>query len=283
MTGVVDPAQASVRSLRLRDGSRLEYEVTGDGPPLMILHGFLAGRRAFSRQVTAFAQRFRVIVLSARGHDGSDATQPAGYGAAASDVDDVRALMAAEKVERAHFIAHSSGGATAFAVALRHPSSVDRMVLIEPSLFRLVPQPDADEALAAMQRITAAQATTGDVECLRGMIALLAGAAWTRLDAAAQTARIQAMAGMAPLVAPHFRSLLEHCIADDDIRGLRPPVCLVYGAASYPFERLIAARLAALRPDFEQHMVDGAGHNVHRDRAEEFNAIALSFLAASVS
>jgi pimeloyl-ACP methyl ester carboxylesterase len=271
VTGVVE-------SLRLRDGSRLEYEVTGEGPPLIILHGFLAGRRAFSRQATALAGRFRVIVPSARGHDGSDATLPAGYGAAASDVDDVRDLMAAEKVERAHFIAHSSGGATAFAIALRHPESVDRMVLIEPSLFRLAPA--ADEALTTMQRIVAAQVSSGDEACLRGMIALLAGAAWTRLDAAAQTARIQALAGMAHLVAPHFRSLLEQRIADDDIRGLRPPICLVYGAASYPFERLIAARLAALRPDLALHMVDGAGHNVHRDRADEFNAIALSFLAS---
>jgi pimeloyl-ACP methyl ester carboxylesterase len=270
---------STIRTVLAQDGARLEYEVAGDGPPLVLLHGFLAGRRAFSRQVPAFAQRFRVIVPSARGHDGSDSKQAPDYGATSSDVDDLRALLAAEKVDRADVIAHSSGGATAFAFAMRHPDSVRRAVLVEPSLFRLVPRPEADESLGKMQRVVAAEPSTGPLECVRGIIALLGGAAWTRLDEAAQTARITALAGMAHLVAPHFRSLLGFRVADEDIRALRPPICLVYGAVSYPFERLICARLTALRPDLPLHMVEGAGHNVHRDRAEAFNALAVSFLA----
>ena len=65
-----------IRSVQTADGARLEYEVLGDGPPLIMLHGLLAGRFTFSRQRNAFAERYRLFLLSARGHDGSDATVP---------------------------------------------------------------------------------------------------------------------------------------------------------------------------------------------------------------
>ncbi len=85
---------------------------------------------------------------------------------------------------------------------------------------------------------------------------------------------------MAPLVAPHSQGLLDLPVTEADIRSLRPPTLLVYGRASYPFERAIADRFAQLRPDLELHTIEGAGHNVHRDRADVFNSMALPFLTS---
>ncbi len=124
-----------VRSAQTFDGARLEYEVAGSGPSLVMLHGVLASRRTFSRQLAAFSERFRLIMLSARGHDGSEMKLPPNYGAGSSDVDDLRAVLEAENIDRVSLVGHSSGGATAFVFASRYPDRMARMVLIEPTLL----------------------------------------------------------------------------------------------------------------------------------------------------
>src|SRR4051812_40733813 len=102
MTDEVKPARqrpTELRSIRSFDNARLEYEVAGSGPPLVMLHGVLAGRRTFSRQLVSLSERFRLVIPSARGHDGSDMKLPPTYGAGSSDVDDLVAVL---KAEHAH-------------------------------------------------------------------------------------------------------------------------------------------------------------------------------------
>jgi pimeloyl-ACP methyl ester carboxylesterase len=84
-----------VRSAQTFDGARLEYEVAGSGPPLVMLHGLLASRRTFSRQLAAFSEQFRLIMLSARGHDGSEMKLPPNYGVGSSDMDDLCTVLEA--------------------------------------------------------------------------------------------------------------------------------------------------------------------------------------------
>jgi pimeloyl-ACP methyl ester carboxylesterase len=274
-----EPPPATLRDIRAQDGARLEYEVLGEGPPLVLLHGYFAGRRAFARQRAALGTRFRLVLPSARGHEGSDATLPFAYGAGTSDVDDVAAVLDAEGITRTDLIAHSSGGATALVFALRHGSRVRRLVLIEPTLLPLVPPAEADAAMAGIAQAISAEATTGPLACMRAILAVLGAAAWARLDAAAQDARVAALAALAPLTAPHFRSLMALPVRKADLAGFAAPARFVYGAASYPFEQAIARVIAATRPDLAPTTLPGAGHNVHRDQADAFNALTLEFLA----
>ena len=270
--------EGTVRSVGARDGARLEYATAGSGPPLVLLHGIMAGRRAFSRQAPALAAHFRLVLPSARGHDGSASTMPADYGAGSSDVDDLLAVLAAEAIDETLVLAHSSGGATAAVLAARHPERVRRMLLIEPSLLSSITGPEAEALKQGVRDVVAAAPRVGPGPSLRASLDLVGGAAWARLDEGAKAARVQALAPVAPLCAPHWRSLLELPLSDDDIRQWRPPTLLAYGGASFPFERLIAEHLAALRPDLPLVRFATAGHNVHRDSAEAFNATALAFL-----
>jgi pimeloyl-ACP methyl ester carboxylesterase len=121
-----DHTPGELRSTRATDGARLEYEVAGSGPPLVMLHGLLASRFAFSRQRNEFAAHYRLIMISARGHDGSDNVLPADYGLGTSDLEDLCTVLEAERVDRASLFAHSSGGATAFMFACRWPERVAR-------------------------------------------------------------------------------------------------------------------------------------------------------------
>ncbi|MSP02751.1 MAG: alpha/beta hydrolase [Acetobacteraceae bacterium] len=270
--------RGEVRSVIAADGARLEYEVAGNGPPLVMLHGFLAGRWVFSRQRAALAERFCLILPSFRGHDGSDSTVPPGYGPGTSDVDDLNAILDAEHIDRLCLLGHSSGGATAFVFACRYPDRVLRTVLIEPTLYSLLDTVARNEVSAQMGPLVATAVRDGPAAALRDTMATIGGDAWNNLDPEKKETRLTAFASCAPMVGPHIQGLLDLQVSEADVTGFRPETLLVYGAASFPFEASIGERFVALRPESRIVTVEGAGHNVHRDRADILNPMVLSFL-----
>lgn len=269
-----------VRAARGADGARIEYEIVGDGPPLVMLHGFLANRYAFSRQRAELAARYRLILVSFRSSDGSDNLLPPNYGVGTSDVDDLRAVLDAEKLDQINLLGHSSGGATAFVFASQSPNRVARLVLLEPSLFALLPPADHANVLAENAAVIAVGEAEGPLECMRAAIVGAAGEAWTRLDAPTQATRLLALAASAPLAGPHLHGLNDLAVTEGQATGLRPPTLLLYGANSFWFEAIIADRFRALRPDLRVLSIENAAHNVHRDRADIVNAEVLAFLAS---
>jgi pimeloyl-ACP methyl ester carboxylesterase len=279
MSALQTQIAGEVRSVQASDGARLEYETLGNGPPLVALHGFAASRLTFSRQREPLAERHRLIMPSCRGHDGSDNRLPVNYGVGSSDVDDLCTILQAEHLDRVNLLAHSSGGATAFVFALRHPERVDRAVLIEPTLLGVLLPADRDRLIASLMPIVTAAEEEGPEAGLRAFVEIAAGPAWERLDAETQARRLQALASCAPLVGPHLSALFDLIVTEQDVRELCAPTLLFYGAESIPFEARIADRFRALRPDLSVVTVEKAGHNVHRDRADIVNAAVLSFLA----
>ena len=220
-----------------------------------------------------------MILPSSRGHDGSELRLPANFGIASSEVDDVSTLLDAEGTARVHLIGHSTGGAVGFAFAQQFPERVDRMVLIEPTLLALLPAQkfaEISEAYAGIIEISEAQ---GDVAAIRAVMELLGGDAWLELDEAVRATRLNALAPMAPLVAPTTQALLDFAVDEADVRTLAPPTLWIYGDQSFDIEAPISERIRALRPDLPQLLVKGAGHNSHRERAEQVTEAIVEFLA----
>ena len=68
-----------------RDGVGICYEMHGEGPAILLSHGYSATCRMWDVQVAALRDRFRVIVWDMRGHGQSDVpTDPAAYSEAAT-------------------------------------------------------------------------------------------------------------------------------------------------------------------------------------------------------
>lgn len=111
------------------NGIRLHYlEWEGAGPALILIHGFQANPHFFEDLAPAFTDRFRVVAYARRGHGQSDATGP--YDTATL-TGDLRGLMDALGIAKAHLAGHSMGGNEITAMAGIHPERVDRIVYLD--------------------------------------------------------------------------------------------------------------------------------------------------------
>lgn len=105
------------------------HEVTGDGPPVVLLHGAFAGASSWAAQTPALvAAGYRVLAPERRGHaHTADVPGPLTYDVMAEDT---VAYLDQVVAGPAHLIGWSDGAVVGLLVALRRPDLVDRLVLI---------------------------------------------------------------------------------------------------------------------------------------------------------
>ncbi len=109
------------------DGASLHYEDTGEGEPLLLLHGNGEDLHYFDKQIPVFAQRYRVIAMDTRAHGKS--THGEGELRFERLADDAAALLKHLGIKSAHLLGYSDGGNTAMLFALRHPEMVRSLIL----------------------------------------------------------------------------------------------------------------------------------------------------------
>jgi pimeloyl-ACP methyl ester carboxylesterase len=110
-------------------GVRLHVAEMGDGPPLLLLHGWPQHWWSWRHVMPDLARSFRVIAPDLRGFGWSDA--PPGRYAKHTFARDVIALLDADGIERAALLGHDWGGYTALLVALEHPERIERVVALD--------------------------------------------------------------------------------------------------------------------------------------------------------
>jgi pimeloyl-ACP methyl ester carboxylesterase len=122
------------------NGVGIEYQVTGRGRPVVLLHGFPDSGRLWRHQVTALAEAgFQVIVPDLRGYGRSDKPSEVEAYSLPLLAGDVMAVLADAGVERAHVVGHDWGAALAWAIASLAPGTVDHLAVLSvghPSTFR---------------------------------------------------------------------------------------------------------------------------------------------------
>lgn len=120
---------------------KLNYEASGDGFPVILLHGFGMSARSCwvdTGWLDLLSRRgFRAVALDSRGHGRSDKPISASEYAAATMTSDVICLLDHLGIGSAHFIGHSMGARTAFDIALNYPDRLVSMlgVSIAANLF----------------------------------------------------------------------------------------------------------------------------------------------------
>ncbi|MGI8716109.1 MAG: alpha/beta fold hydrolase [Solirubrobacteraceae bacterium] len=110
---------------------RLHYVEAGEGPLVVLLHGFPEFWYSWRRQIPALAAAgFRVVAPDMRGYNIS--SRPGGVAPYAMQrlTGDVRELIRERGAERAMLVGHDWGGAVAWATAFTHPEVVQRLAIL---------------------------------------------------------------------------------------------------------------------------------------------------------
>lgn len=253
----------------------LHVEAVGQGPGIVLAHGFGGSARNWRPQLRTLRARYRVAVYDARGHARSEAPDdPAAYREAAL-VDDLGRAAAATGDARPVVGGLSMGAAVALRYALAHPERVRALVLASPPAG-----PGSGRGVAAHALAFAAAIER------EGLEAAGARFVWGResgLDAAGAALVRQGFLEHAPHALAHtlreFLAQLEPAeTLAPRLSALALPVLLVAGgrdAASLP----VCQQLAKALPAAELQVIPDAGHVVNLAAPVAFDAALLAFLA----
>jgi 3-oxoadipate enol-lactonase len=253
-------------------GARLAYEVTGDGPAVVLAHGFGLDMRMWDPQVEHLAARFRGVRYDCRGFGASGPFDPAvGY----THAGDLIALLDHLGIGQAVLAGLSFGGRVVMQAALAAPDRIRGLVLLDAVLDGISWDPDSAEALEE----TARQAQA------RGVLA--GRAAWLAhpLFAAARKqpglgSQVAAMVGGYP--GQHWTGRDPHQQTQqrpiDALEELAAPVLVAVGEHDVPGFREMSAVLARRIPGAQYHVVAGAGHMINMEQPAAVNELLARFL-----
>jgi len=103
------------------DGVALHYEETGSGKPLVFVHEFGGDARAWEPQVRYFSRLYRCVAYNARGYPPSDVPEDWNRYSQERARDDIRAVLDALKIDRAHVVGLSMGAFATLHFGLHYP------------------------------------------------------------------------------------------------------------------------------------------------------------------
>ena len=111
------------------NGLSLFYEEVGEGTPLVFVHEFAGEARSWHLQVRFFARRYRTIAYNARGYPPSDVPEDPKAYSQDQAADDIRGLLDALGIRKAHICGLSMGGYATLHFGLRYPERALSLVV----------------------------------------------------------------------------------------------------------------------------------------------------------
>ena len=102
---------------------RIAYDVIGQGPAVVLQHGFLDNRKSWEMlgYVNALADEFTVISIDSLGHGDSDKPDETACYSREQRANDIAAVLNAESIDKAHYVGYSMGGWLGIGFLAHHP------------------------------------------------------------------------------------------------------------------------------------------------------------------
>lgn len=259
--------------------SSLNVEVWGDGPPLLLLHGFTGSTATWAPFRETLGECRRLIAVDLLGHGASPSPADPALYAVEREVGRLAALLDRLGAERASALGYSMGGRVALQLALTHPGRVGRLVLESASPGIVDPA-----ERAARVRSDGALAESLEREGIEPFVER-----WERVPLFASQGRLPAErranvradrlrrdpVGLANSLRGAGQGVARPVL--DRLGALAMPTLLLVGALDeryVGFGRLMAERIHSA----ELVVVPDAGHAVHLEQPRAFEAAVADFL-----
>ena len=114
-----------------RDGVEVYYEAQGEGPVILLSHGYGATAQMWAGQLAPLSEHYRVIAWDMRGHGQTASPEDPGCYSEAETVADMAAILDAEGADDAIIGGLSLGGYMSLAFNLVHPERTRALMLFD--------------------------------------------------------------------------------------------------------------------------------------------------------
>src|SRR5919205_2952996 len=111
------------------DGVKLYYEEVGSGTPIVFVHEFAGDCRSWEQQLRYFGHRYRCIAYNARGFPPSDVPNDVERYSQERARDDIKAVLDALKIDKAHIVGLSMGGFATLHFGFTYPDHARSLVI----------------------------------------------------------------------------------------------------------------------------------------------------------
>ncbi|HET9316092.1 MAG TPA: alpha/beta fold hydrolase [Vicinamibacteria bacterium] len=258
-------------------GWRVRYVRAGQGPTLVLLHGFASSLYTWSEVLPELAREHDVVAFDFPGHGGSELRT----NLSAEDlVRATGALLDGLGVGRFDLVGHSLGGAVACVTTSQRPHQVRRLVLIDAAGFNLAPA----ERPAILRALSARPAGTMDVLPLRRPAIALGLRQVFHDDSRLTPERVDEY--VAPLVRPGASAALRSLMGSRDtlgvpglVAGIRAPTLVIWGGHDRWIDVAQADRFLSAIPGSRKVVFDDCGHMPQEERPAQVAELMREFFA----
>ena len=231
--------------------AELGVEVRGDGPPILLVHGFPFDRTMWRHQFAALA-RWKRIAPDLRGAGASSAAAADGA-SVRRYADDLVAILDALGIESAAVCGLSLGGYVTFELLRRHADRVSAVLLVDTKA-----EPDAPAAKRDRDELAALTERDGPEALVSRLLPKLL-APETQSEVAEQV-REMARRWSVPGLVGALQALRDRPDSTDTLRQIRVPTLVLAGSEDQIAPPAGARAMAGLIPNAQFHVVPAAGH-----------------------
>jgi pimeloyl-ACP methyl ester carboxylesterase len=260
------------------NGTKLYYEMIGEGHPLVLIHGGYMDRRMWDDQFAVFAQHYRVIRYDVRGFGKTD-LPPVPY----TDRQDLFNLLAFLGVDKTYIVALSLGGEIAIDFTLDYPDRVEALALVGASVsgvpvMELITQEQLQQHIKLWTPFEEAKAKrdlAGMVEGVMNHPTLVPSANYA---SARQKVRENLSEYSFDWVLEPGQKQATVPAAWGRLGDIHAPTLVIVGGDDDKLLHTIADRLEQDIPNVKRVTIPQTHHMPNMEKPREFNRIVLEFL-----
>ena len=253
----------------ITENTSIDYDIHGEGPPLVLINGLGFGRWGFFKQVPALSRHFSTVTFDVRGERNLE-------GGVSDLASDVVALLKHLNVRKAHVLGTSLGGFVAQELAIKRPDLVDRLVLVCTSYGRGGPKSMSPWALSDMIGLPSLSVE----RAVRRGLETATSEAYRAKHPEEFEQIVRWRLADSPSLSAYYEQMRAGARFDAlrDVGSITSPTLVIHGAEDRYVPAANAAALAEAIPDAKLRVLEDAGHLVFIERFADVNREVVTFL-----
>ncbi len=272
----------------ISNGVKLHYVTQGEGPLMLLLHGFPEFWYSWRHQIPEFAKDYKVVALDLRGYNDSDKPQNASAYIMDEFVKDVKETIAGLGYDRCVLVGHDWGGAIAWNFAYAYPEMVERLVVLNlPHPAKFAQGFRTPQQLLRSSYIFFFQLPwlpelllqASDYQAIENAFTGMAvnKSAFTKADIEAYK-NAAAKRGALTAMLSYYRNVLEQKLLSEDWSILEVPTLMIWGENDTALGKELTYGTKAYVRDLRIKYIPNCSHWVQQEQPQLVNQYMREFL-----